>query len=163
RLADAAARHDRSAPGLQRAARRRLVGRSDRPAAPGHRRRGTGMTFDAAERVADAVLYEGYVLYPYRASSIKNKFRWQFGVVAPKSPHEDGEPHFAQTECVVEPTTPTPRLRIRIRFLRPQAADDVGNPSRSWLDGMAHSIDFGPIDLGGGSEPVRPSLRVAGV
>lgn len=30
------------------------------------------MTFDAAERIADAVLYEGYVLYPYRASAAKN-------------------------------------------------------------------------------------------
>jgi hypothetical protein len=33
--------------------------------------------------VADAVLYEGYVLYPYRASSSKNQVRWQWGVVMP--------------------------------------------------------------------------------
>ena len=33
--------------------------------------------------VADAVLYEGYVLYPYRASAPKNQVRWQFGVLAP--------------------------------------------------------------------------------
>jgi hypothetical protein len=35
--------------------------------------------------VADAVLYEGYLLYPYRASSSKNRSRWQFGVLGP--PH----------------------------------------------------------------------------
>ena len=33
--------------------------------------------------VADAVLYEGYVLYPYRASAQKNQLRWQFGVLVP--------------------------------------------------------------------------------
>ena len=39
--------------------------------------------FAAARAVADAVLYEGYVLYPYRASARKNQLRWQFGVLAP--------------------------------------------------------------------------------
>ncbi|SDD43057.1 hypothetical protein [Rhodococcus tukisamuensis] len=33
--------------------------------------------------VADAVLYEGYLLYPYRGSSRKNQSRWQFGVLGP--------------------------------------------------------------------------------
>ena len=36
-----------------------------------------------ARAVADAVLYEGYVLYPYRASSPKNQVRWQWGVLMP--------------------------------------------------------------------------------
>jgi hypothetical protein len=35
--------------------------------------------------VADAVLYEGYLLYPYRASSAKNRVRWTFGGVYPRS------------------------------------------------------------------------------
>ena len=35
---------------------------------------------DRARAIADAVLYEGYLLYPYRASSSKNQVRWQFGV-----------------------------------------------------------------------------------
>ena len=39
--------------------------------------------FAAARAVADAVLYEGYVLYPYRASAPKNQVRWQFGVLVP--------------------------------------------------------------------------------
>lgn len=37
----------------------------------------------SARAVADAVLYEGYVLYPYRANSSKNQVRWQWGVVMP--------------------------------------------------------------------------------
>jgi hypothetical protein len=88
------------------------------------------MTFEAAERVADAVLYEGYVLYPYRASAIKNKYRWQFGVIAPQSPHDDQEPSFAQTECLIEPKSASPRLLIRVRFLRPQAVGRDNQPSR---------------------------------
>ena len=40
--------------------------------------------FAVARSVADAVLYEGYVLYPYRASSRKNQVRFQWGVLAPQ-------------------------------------------------------------------------------
>ena len=36
-------------------------------------------SWDRARAIADAVLYEGYLLYPYRASSSKNRSRWQFG------------------------------------------------------------------------------------
>ncbi len=41
------------------------------------------MSVDLARDVADAVLYEGYLLYPYRATSRKNHSRWQFGVLGP--------------------------------------------------------------------------------
>ena len=46
-------------------------------------------------RVADAVLFEGYLLYPYRASAQKNRLRWQFGVLTPPGfPDEpDRSPH----------------------------------------------------------------------
>ncbi|PEG33017.1 hypothetical protein CQY20_33030, partial [Mycolicibacterium agri] len=40
--------------------------------------------WDRARAVADAVLYEGYLLYPYRGSSRKNQSRWQFGVLGPQ-------------------------------------------------------------------------------
>ena len=43
------------------------------------------MSFAAARAVADTLLYEGYVLYPYRASAKKNQVRFQFGVVAPRA------------------------------------------------------------------------------
>ena len=38
-------------------------------------------TFERARQIADAVLWEGYVLYPYRASSSKNRVRFQWGIV----------------------------------------------------------------------------------
>ena len=55
------------------------------PAARGRRATVTPVTplAAAARAVADAVLYEGYLLYPYRASSAKNRSRWQFGVLGP--------------------------------------------------------------------------------
>jgi hypothetical protein len=121
------------------------------------------MTFEAAERVADAVLYEGYVLYPYRASAIKNKYRWQFGVIAPQSPHEDQEPSFAQTECLIERKSASPRLLIRVRFLRPQTVERDSQPSRAWLEGISHALDFGPLDLNALSEERQFSLSAAGV
>jgi len=80
------------------------------------------MTFEAAQQIADVVLYEGYVLYPYRASSDKNRVRFQFGVVAPRAQAElDGsEAWEMQTECLVVPAGDQ-RLDIRVRFLQLQA------------------------------------------
>jgi hypothetical protein len=74
-----------------------------------------------ARKVADAVLYEGYVLYPYRASAQKNRLRWQFGVLVPRA-HGEGasEPSANQTECLVEPGD-DPVLEIDVRFIQVQA------------------------------------------
>ena len=41
--------------------------------------------FEPALPVANAILYEGYLLFPYTASSRKNRVRWQFGVVVPRA------------------------------------------------------------------------------
>ena len=41
------------------------------------------MNWARARAVADAVMYEGYLLYPYRGTSRKNQSRWQFGVLGP--------------------------------------------------------------------------------
>lgn len=77
--------------------------------------------FGAARSVADAVLYEGYVLYPYRASSRKNQVRWQFGVLTPKAFSEmDGSERWRMhTECLVDPGV-SPELSVRIRCLHVQ-------------------------------------------
>ena len=47
-------------------------------------------SWDRARAVADAVLYEGYLLYPYRGTSSKNQSRWQFGVLSPPGAAEAG-------------------------------------------------------------------------
>ncbi len=77
--------------------------------------------FAAARAVADAVLYEGYVLYPYRASSPKNQTRWQFGVLVPRAfgEAEGSERWSMRTECLVDPGAATD-LHVRIRCLQVQ-------------------------------------------
>ena len=72
-------------------------------------------------RIADAVLYEGYILYPYRASAQKNRSRWQFGVLMPPEyaaadPYEKSS---AQAECVFEHSG-APAVDVVVRFLQVQ-------------------------------------------
>ena len=71
-----------------------------------------------ARRVADAILYEGYLLYPYRQSSRKNQARFQFGVLMPPAYAcvDDCEPSASQTECLVE-CPDDARAEIAVRFL----------------------------------------------
>jgi hypothetical protein len=87
--------------------------------------------FDRARSVADAVLYEGYLLYPYRKSSGKNAVRWQFGVLPPRrwaeprGPVTDGvagstEWWWQQTECLAE-APESAAIHLRPRFLQVQA------------------------------------------
>ncbi|QBJ96115.1 hypothetical protein ERC79_09110 [Rhodococcus sp. ABRD24] len=54
--------------------------------------------------VADAVLYEGYLLYPYRSTSGKNQSRWQFGVLGPSGAAHAGvgEDPAMSVECVLD-------------------------------------------------------------
>ncbi|GII95434.1 hypothetical protein [Sinosporangium siamense] len=71
---------------------------------------------EAAQRVADAVLYEGYLLFPYRASATKNQMRWQFGVLVPPGYTATGEPFANVTECLLEDGEKA-EITIRLRFL----------------------------------------------
>lgn len=77
--------------------------------------------FDAVAAVADAVLFEGYLLYPYRASAQKNQVRWQWGVLVPHGYGTDsGETSVARVECLVEPRRPDAEIHLRLRYLRVQ-------------------------------------------
>ena len=75
-----------------------------------------------AHQVADAVLYEGYLLYPYRASSPKNQVRWQFGVLGPPGAAEAGvgEPSSMETEIALESKT-IAFVDVYLRFLQVQS------------------------------------------
>jgi len=78
------------------------------------------MNLETVEKIAKAVLYEGYMLYPYRPSSVKNQQRWNFGVLCPRSYSEEqdgSEAWMMQTECLVEGTSLT-TLEVRVRFLQ---------------------------------------------
>ena len=73
--------------------------------------------FATARAVADAVLFEGYVLYPYRASATKNRMRWQFGVLVPASyAAAHAEHSTSRTECLLDPHDDD-ELQVELRFL----------------------------------------------
>ena len=78
------------------------------------------MNLDQVEKIAEAVLYEGYMLYPYRASAVKNQQRWNFGVLCPRSYSEaqnGSDAWMMQTECLLR-TIASTRLGVKIRFLQ---------------------------------------------
>jgi len=88
--------------------------------------------FASARLIADTVLYEGYVLYPYRASAQKNQLRWQFGVLTPPDHARavGSERWSMRSEVIVDPGD-RPILTVRIRCLQAQhrdveASDDLG-------------------------------------
>jgi hypothetical protein len=108
-----------------------------------------GLNLDAVRRIADAVLYEGYILYPYRASSQKNRSRWQFGVVM--SPGyaavDPSESSVTQSEWVLEHSG-QPAVQVILRFLQVQrrSAEDAAS---TWDEAVEREIEFtaGPDDL----------------
>jgi hypothetical protein len=88
-------------------------------------------SYRAVSAVAEAILYEGYLLYPYRKSAGKNRLRWQFGVLAPRQwaesnlPPDEGvagsaESWFQQTECLVQQHGSDTTVLLRLRFLHAQ-------------------------------------------
>lgn len=123
------------------------------------------MTFEHARAIADAILYEGYVLYPYRASSKKNQWRWQFGLLAPRAWSEAGgcEPWVMQTECLVESNgnaahegaAPTAiAIRGSVRALRVQRRTETAadRGAATWDEGVEAEIPF-TFSLGGDGAP----------
>ncbi len=82
------------------------------------------MSVGHARAVADAVLYEGYLLYPYRASSSKNQSRWQFGVLGPPGALEAGcgEDPVLASEFLVDALdrAAEPTITVHLRFLQLQ-------------------------------------------
>jgi len=119
--------------------------------------------WDRARTIADAVLYEGYLLYPYRASSSKNQTRWQFGVLGPPGAADAGigEDDSLSAQFLVEDAE---SITLVVRFLQLQhraaerdigggiyePVDELTTPSGSWLswdEAIEVELPFGPFDL----------------
>ncbi|OBF05741.1 hypothetical protein A5730_15650 [Mycobacterium sp. ACS4054] len=120
---------------------------------------------DRARAVADAVLYEGYLLYPYRGTSSKNQSRWQFGVLGPPGAAAAGlgEDDALAAQFLVEGAR---ELRLVVRFLQLQhrraerevgggeyePVDELTTPTGSWLtwdEAVECERSFGPVALDG--------------
>ncbi|MCX5042151.1 hypothetical protein OG921_02960 [Aldersonia sp. NBC_00410] len=101
--------------------------------------------WERARTIADAVLYEGYLLYPYRANSMKNVARFQWGVLGGDEPDSMS----AQFICSGE-------ISLCVRFLRLRHRQAQGD-TPAWDEGVECELEFGPFDVTGLDEtlPVR--------
>jgi hypothetical protein len=80
---------------------------------------------DDVRRIADAVLYEGYLLWPYRRSALKNQRRWTFGGVYPEA-HSAGHPDdrcVMRAQCLLL-AGEAPRVAVTARFLHVVVRED---------------------------------------
>jgi hypothetical protein len=121
-------------------------------------------TWDRARAIADAVLYEGYLLYPYRATSSKNRSRWQFGVLGPAgaSAAGVGEDDTLSSQFLIDGDG---ELTLVVRFLQLQhrraerdlgggrfePVDELTSGLRSWVtwdEAVECELSFGPFGLG---------------
>ncbi len=124
--------------------------------------------WDRARAVADAILYEGYLLYPYRASSSRNRSRWQWGVLGPPGAADAGigEDDSIAAQFLVDGSQ---AITLTVRFLQLQhrraeresgldrfePVDELITPSGSWLtwdEAVEHEESFGPLAL---DDPAR--------
>lgn len=115
------------------------------------------MNREQALKIADAVLYEGYMLYPYRPSALKNRQRWSFGILYPPDyveVRQGTERSQMHSECLLKMNT-KPRVRVQLRFLHllaQEVLDEQGRPVASivvdgrvtegWDKGVERSLEF---------------------
>lgn len=123
--------------------------------------------FAPAMAIADAVMREGQVLYPYRADALKNTYRWAFGVVGPRTwaAHRHAEPWWCQAAFLVRipvgddaAAAESVRLQVRVRWLRAVRRQRPGaDPTADWdeADVWHRDVDVALSDVLASPE-VRP-------
>lgn len=108
------------------------------------------MNRELVEKVVNAVLYEGYILYPYRASSKKNqRERFTFGRIYPEAysvAQEGREPASMQTECLLRDESKDALVEISVRFLHPMARTIEGQGI--WHEVVEQTIALPQLSLG---------------
>lgn len=78
------------------------------------------MNAQLVDDIANTVLYEGYILYPYRPSALKNRHRFNFGVVVPATESAalaSGDKALLQATGLVRADRDA-TISVRVRFLQ---------------------------------------------
>jgi hypothetical protein len=121
------------------------------------------VNLQSVRNIADAVLYEGYILYPYRASAQKNRSRWQFGVImAPGyAAAEESETSSTRAECVMEVTGP-PSVRVILRFLQVQRRTRQAPNAGSWDEAVEREIEVSADSAALAGDGVTEEFTVEG-
>jgi hydrogenase maturation protease len=96
---------------------------------------------ELVDKISRATLYEGYMLYPYRASAVKNQQRFNFGGIYPPaySHAQNGtDACVMQTECLVaiDSLEADARLEAGVRFLHLRQRD-IERLRSPWQDGLS--------------------------
>ncbi|HWA11057.1 MAG TPA: hypothetical protein VG838_16565 [Opitutaceae bacterium] len=94
--------------------------------------------------LVESVLYEGQILYPYRAVSPKKLQRFAFGRVYPSAHSEaqqESEPCVMQTQCLLRVRSPSAgaRLAVTVEFLHAvdRTIARLASPLPSWKPGQS--------------------------
>lgn len=98
------------------------------------------------DAIARAVLYEGYLLYPYRPSALKNQQRWNFGVLYPPSwaaKQTGTDRSYFQMECIVL-SSDAAVLEISLRFLQVVQQNAA---ERTWQEAIEQRVALNALDL----------------
>lgn len=109
------------------------------------------MNLRDVDAIARAVLYEGYMLYPYRPSSVKNRQRFNFGVLYPQSHSEaqsGSEPCSMQCETLIESGQDS-TVEVRIRFLHLVTRSIAKLASLPSSNGMPRFESVSTLEAGG--------------
>jgi hypothetical protein len=121
---------------------------------------------ELVEKIANAVLYEGYMLYPYRASAVKNRQRWNFGVLYPRAFAESQQGSDAwsmQTECLAQTSGESATLNIRLRFLHILVRSTEGDAAEPWQEGTERDVCVPLLNLAElSSHPVQHRFAFPG-
>ena len=97
------------------------------------------------DQIARAVLYEGYILYPYRPTAIKNRQRWNFGTLYPRvyaQAQRPEEPHRLVAECLATAEAQA-TLDVRLRFL--QMIRQPQTPALAWDEAVLGRLVYVPV------------------
>src|SRR5262245_57232587 len=101
------------------------------------------MNTSLVDKIVNAVLYEGYLLYPYRRC-VKNEKRMMFGCVYPRDYCQRQAPAEAfrmQTQCLLEVEN-DPELEVQVRFLQ-----FVTGREADFLEAVERKIEMGPLAI----------------
>ena len=110
------------------------------------------MNFTSVEKIAAAVLYEGYILYPYRATATKNRQRWNFGTLYPRiyaEAQRPQEPFRLISECLLI-LGDNASLDIKVSFLQlvPQPINStLADPSLDWDEAVERGSDHCDLSI----------------
>lgn len=132
---------------------------------------------DDVRRITDAVLYEGYILWPYRKSALKNQQRWTFGGVYPTdwSARHPDDPSSVQAQILLEGGGDA-RVDVSARFLHvverqvlratdgglePVEELEVGDERHvSWQEAVEREITVDTLSFAGGAASRRVPIHI---